>query len=189
MYARSSTLGLLAAVALSLPSDPATEFTLRSSGAVTLSLAGTDARYGLNPGMDDGKPVLIITLGAAGGEGALMLFTAGDAMPRPGRHPIYFSWEHQGVVGEGRWFHACFIAGTTERPTGVFHGESGWVTITGVEAGRISGEFEIRARGFLAENTEDEDRWVTVHGRFAAEGDSTAASLAKRREALSTAGS
>ena len=189
MLAYSSTLGLLAAVALSLLSDSLTDFTLRSSGAVRLSVAGTEARYGLAPEMAEGKPVLVISLGATGGEGALLLYTAGDVMPRTGRHPIYFSWQHQGVVGEGRWFHACFFAGTPEHPMGVFHGESGWVTITAVEAGRISGEFEVLARGFLAADTADEDQRVTVHGTFTAEGDSTVTSLGGSPEALSTAAS
>jgi hypothetical protein len=189
MFARSSTLGLLAAVALSLPSDSATEFTLRSSGAVSLSVTGTEARYGLASEMVKGKPVLVISLGATGGEGTLLLYTAGDVMPRIGRHPIYFSWQHEGVVGEGRWFHACFIAGTPERPLGVFHGESGWVTITAVEAGRMSGRFEVRARGFLAADTTNEDQWVTVHGTFTADGDSTVAALGGSGEALSAAGS
>ena len=47
------------------------------------------------------------------------------------------------------------------------------MTITAVEAGRISGEYEMRARGFLASDTTDEDQWVTIRGRFSADGDST----------------
>lgn len=173
MYARSSTLGLLAAAALSLPSDSVTQFTLRSSGAINLSVAGTEARYGLVPETAEGEAVISITLGATSGEGALWLMTAGAEMPGKGRYPIY----QHGFAGDGRWFHACFSAGTPERPMGVFHSESGWVTITAVEDGRISGEFELRARGFLAADTTDEDQWVTVRGTFSAEGDSTIASI------------
>lgn len=173
MYARSMTLGLLAAAALSLPSDSVTEFTLQSHGAVSLSVAGTEARYGLVPETAEGEPLLTISLGATSGEGALWLMTVGDEVPGTGRYPIY----QHGFAGNRRWFHACFSAGTPERPKGVFHSESGWVTITAVEAGRISGEFELRARGFLAADTTDEDQWVTVHGTFSAEGDSTVAAI------------
>jgi hypothetical protein len=176
MFARSSTLGLLAAVALSMPSDPATEFTFQSVGAVTLSVKGDEARYSLTPEKMNGKPVLAITLGSTGAAGALVLFTAGDELPKKGRYPIIMTREHE-VDGGGRWFHACFMAGTATRPLGVFHSESGWVTITEVKAGRISGEFEVRARGFLAADTNDEDQWVTVRGTFTAEGDSTLASV------------
>jgi hypothetical protein len=74
-------------------------------------------------------------------------------------------------------FHACFIAGTPERPLGFFHGESGSVMITRVEQGMVSGEFELQARGSLAADVNDEDRWVTVRGSFVAEGDSTIAGV------------
>jgi len=74
-------------------------------------------------------------------------------------------------------FHACFIAGTPERPLGYFHGESGWVTIDRVQAGQISGEFELQARGSLAADVNDEDQWVTVRGSFVAERDSTIADV------------
>jgi hypothetical protein len=177
MYARSSALGLLAAVALSLSSDSVTNFTLRSSGAVSLSVAGTEAGYGLTRETPEAKPELAISLGVTSGEGALWLFTAGDEIPRTGRYPIHFASRQDLLAGGGRWFHACFFAGTKERPTGVFHGQSGWVRISAVEGGLISGEFEIRASGFLATGTADEDQWVTLRGTFSAQGDSTIASI------------
>ena len=177
MYARVSILGLLAVAGLSLPAGPAPEFTFRSTGAVDLSSSGTEAGYGLAPELVNGKPELVISLGATTGQGALLLFTVGDALPRTGRYPIYFEWDPAGAAGQGRWFHACFVAGTTERPMGFFHGQAGWVRITAVDAGRISGEFEVRARGFLAADTTDENQWVTVRGTFTAEGDSTVIAL------------
>ena len=42
----------------------------------------------------------------------------------------------------------------------------------------MSGEFEIRARGFLGAHPDDEDQWVTVRGTFQAQGDSTIATIA-----------
>jgi hypothetical protein len=177
MYARSSTLGLLAAVALSLPSDSVTGFTLRSSGAVNLSVAGAEAGYGVTREMVDAKPELTISLGATSGESALWLFTAGDELPRSGRYPIYFSTRQDALAAGGRWFHACFFAGTKERPKGVFHGQSGWVRINAVEGHLMSGEFEVRARGFLANDTADENQWVTLRGTFSAQGDSTITSI------------
>jgi hypothetical protein len=175
MFARSSTLGLLAAAALSMPSDPATEFSFQSIGAVALSIKGDEAHYSLTPEKMNGKPVLAISLGSTGGNGALFLYTTGDELPKKGRYPVIMTRDHE-IDGGGRWFHACFMAGTAEHPLGVFHSESGWVTITDVHAGRISGEFEVRARGFLANDSDDEDRWVTVRGTFTADGDSTIAS-------------
>jgi len=180
MFARSSTLGLIVTVALSLPTDRTPVYRIQSSGAVSLNAAGTEAQYGLSREKVDGKPVLTITLGATTGESALMLFTTGDELPRSGRYPVYFSWQGDSarVEGGGRWFHACFIAGTVGHSQGAFHGQSGWVTITDNKAGLISGEFELRAQGFLASNIRDEDQWVTVQGMFTAAGDSSMPNVA-----------
>jgi hypothetical protein len=59
----------------------------------------------------------------------------------------------------------------------VFHGDSGWVMITRAEAGRIAGEFELQARGFLGADVGDESQRVTVRGRFEARGDSTISAI------------
>jgi hypothetical protein len=179
MLARSSTLGLIIAAAVSLPTDRTPVYRIQSSGAVSLSTAGTEAQYGLSREKVDGKRVLTITLGAMTGQSALMLFTNGDELPRSDRYPVYFSWEGDSKT-EGRWFHACFIAGTSEHPQGAFHGQSGWVTITQNKAGLISGEFELQAQGFVAANMNDENKWVMLQGSFTAAGDSTTTSLASR---------
>jgi hypothetical protein len=49
------------------------------------------------------------------------------------------------------------------------------VTIASSRDGRITGWFELRARGFSAADPLDEERWVTVQGTFDAAGDSTVA--------------
>jgi hypothetical protein len=176
MLARSSALSLFTAVSLSLAADPAApHFTLESSGAFRLTVSNTDARYEILPEPFNGRTVLGISLGARLGDVALLLYTYADEL-QPGRYHVASSLpEHRAA---GRWFHPCVIAGTVERPAGFFHGESGWVTITAVEAGRISGEYEILARGFLAADTTDENQWVTIRGTFGAVGDSTITSVA-----------
>ncbi len=175
MFARISTVGLIATVALSLPADPAPYYTLESTGALRLAAAGDEARVGLVPEPVNGRPVLEISLGATRGQAALVLLTYADQELRPGRYPVGPSMF--GLPSAGRRFHPCFIAGTVERPLGFFHGETGWVTVTSVANGRITGEYEIRARGFLADDMEDEQQWVTVRGTFGAAADSTALSL------------
>lgn len=172
MLARSSIVGLLTTIALSVPVEPvAPYFTLESTGALRLAVSGDEATYGLMPEPVDQRPLLSITLGGTRGDGALMLYTYGDEPVRPGRYPVGSSLpEHRFA---GRRFHPCFVAGSFERPLGFFHGESGWVTITAAEGRRISGEYEIRARGFLASDTTDENQWVTIRGTFGAQGDRT----------------
>jgi hypothetical protein len=177
MFAGASALSLFATVSLSLAADPATpHFNLESSGALRLSVRNTDARYEILPEPFNGRPILGISLGASQGDVALLLYTYADQALRPGRYPVASSLPEDRSAD--RWFHPCFIAGTVERPVGFFHGESGWVTITAAEGGQISGQYEIRARGFLAADTTDENQWVTIRGTFGATGDSTITSIA-----------
>jgi hypothetical protein len=126
-----------------------------------------------------GRPILALSLGADTGAGALNLALPGDRLPAPGRYPIRASWDAIGTEPDA--FHASFMAGAAEHPLGWFHGESGWVTITQAGDGRISGTFEVRARGFLGAAPADENRWVTVRGRFDAAGDTTVAAIASAR--------
>jgi hypothetical protein len=175
VLARSSAVGLLATIALSLPADPAAYFALESSGALDLAVTSDEARYGIIHESVNQRPVIAISLGATHANAALLLYTYADEPLRPGRYPVRSSLPEQAFAG--RTFHPCFIAGTVERPEGFFHGESGWVTITAVESGQISAEFEMQARGFLAAEPSAEDQWVTLRGKFTAAGDSTVAGV------------
>jgi len=177
MRARSSAASLLAALALSLlPGPEAPSYILESTGAIRILLGGDEASFGLLPEPVNGRPVINISLGPTQGEGALWLFAYADEVLRPGRFQVANWLPEQPFAG--RYFHPCFVAGTVASPRGFFHGETGWVTITASEQGRISGEFQIRARGFLASNPDDEEQWVTVQGTFTAAGDSTVVSSA-----------
>lgn len=175
MIARSSTVGLLALLALSLLADTAPYFTLESTGALRMQVTGGEARLGLLREPVNGRPVMEISLGATTGEAALLLFTYADQPLVPGRYPV--GPELPADPAPGRRFHPCFIAGTAERPAGFFHGEVGWVTITAVEGGRVAGEYEMEARGFLASDMDDENRLVTIRGTFRAVGDDSIAAL------------
>ena len=175
MYARSTTLAILSAVALTLPPQQAPNFRLTTTGAISVRDAGRDARYGMVPAEADGQPRLTVSLGATGARGALQLSMPGARLPAAGRYPV------RSALGEGTGgaaYTAGFAAGAPEHPLGWFHGESGTVTITRSENGRLSGRFEIQARGFLSTDLADEDRWVTVTGSFVAEGDSSATTIA-----------
>lgn len=117
----------------------------------------------------------MISLGATAAAGALQLTMPGDGPPAPGRYPIRSSWDQ---LSETTSFHASFMPGSVERPLGWYHGELGWVTITESGPGRVSGIFEMEARGYSAADPLDEERWVTVRGSFAAEGDRTLSPIA-----------
>ena len=181
MSVRIATIGIIAAtaVAAALPQPWAPTFALQSTGAITLSATGHEARFGVVHQAVRGRPLLIVSLGATAAEGALQLTMAGDQPPAPGRYPIRSSWDELGT--DTTSFHASFMPGTVKRPLGWYHGESGWVTITSDRPDRISGTFEVRARGFTAADPLDEEQWVTVRGGFDAEGDSTVTTIAAVR--------
>jgi hypothetical protein len=174
MLARFSTVGILGAFALAPHWSHAPFFTLGAEGAVNLVVSSDEARYGVTPMVVGDSRVLTISLGATRALGSLTLSMSGGRVPPSGRYAIR-PWE---APGDGPQFEALFVAGSPDAPLGAFRGESGWVTITSTEPGRVSGEFEFAARGFVAADLDDEDRWVTVRGKFEAQPDSSLASLA-----------
>jgi hypothetical protein len=175
MFIRTATIGAMVTAAVALGGRSAPTFTLQSTGAVTLHATGPEARYGVVPQAIRGRPILIVSLGATASAGALQLTVAGDQPPAPGRYPVRSSWDELGT--DSTAFHASFMPGSVDRPLGWYHGESGWVTITEVGSDRMSGTFEVRARGFTAADPLDEERWVTVRGSFDAAGDSSASTI------------
>jgi hypothetical protein len=176
MFARSLALGTLSAMALALTTEHSPRFALATTGAVTLDAAGGDARYGMIS--TDGRGSLLsISLGATGPGSALQLVVPGGRLPAPGRYAIRPSTDDRNAVG----IQASLSAGPMGHPLGWFHGESGTVTITRAENGRIAGAFDIRARGFLDADAAEEDRWVTVTGTFDAAQDSAGAVLTASR--------
>jgi hypothetical protein len=160
MYVRSITVGIVSAIALNLP-QLAPSYTLDTTGAVRLEAAGHEARYGIIA--DEGSPVLSVSLGATNTSSALQLRMPGASLPAAGRYPV------------GTGVQAFFAAGSPGHPLGWFHGESGTVTISRAVDGHLGGSFEIRARGYLAGDAIEVERWVTVTGSFDAEGDGTTA--------------
>ena len=176
MFTRFSILGLAAALAAApSPSPfpfpgPGPAFSLASTGALRQSVSGTEAHFSISPDLVEGKRELAIALGPKEGDGAIWLFTGADEPLRPGLYPVVYHWTEHGT-GAAREFHACYMPGSAGHPLGMFHSESGWLTITESEPGRIAGTFELQARGFLAANEKDENQWVTVRGTFVAEED------------------
>jgi hypothetical protein len=164
-------LGILAAIILT-PVGHVPFYTLGAQGAVNLTVSSDEARYGLVPSTEGGH--FTISLGATRGKSALTLSMAGGQLPGLGTYAVRPLEER---VANQPQFEALFVAGAPEHPLGVFRAESGKVTITRSEAGRISGEFELQARGFVASYPEKEDQWVTVRGKFEASGDTEVVAL------------
>jgi hypothetical protein len=176
MFPRTPFLGLCTMALVTVPTTPLRQasYALAATGSIQVKAEGNDARYGLVTSGIDGSSFFSLTLGATQNQSVLVLSRLEASLPEPGRYPVR-RWEESGPGGES--YQALFVAGTVTNPLGVFHGESGSVTIKRARAGAISGEFEINARGFLAGSPEDEDQRITVRGAFLAVGDSSWATV------------
>ncbi len=119
----------------------------RPSGDVAFGIVGDSAA---------GVAAFTITLGAGDSSGAILFTNLDGGIPAPGRYDLN---------GESR-FRATYVAGSPERPAGLFRAERGTLEITASSADHISGHFSFTGTGFLASDMVDEDRQVTVNGAF-----------------------
>jgi hypothetical protein len=101
-----------------------------------------------------------ITLDGAASSGAILLTSLDGRMPAPGRYEL----SDTTAVG----FRAMYIAGSSERPTGLYRAKRGTLEITASSAEHISGHFSFTGAGFLARDPTDEGSEVKVDGAFMA---------------------
>lgn len=141
------------------------DFAFSARGGVTIAASG-EARFGMVEATSDMPRFFSLTLGTAGEEGTIVFSHLAPAVPLAGKYTIR-PWDAR---GDGRSFHAVFIAGTAANPQGVFHAESGSITIRSTRPDAIEGTFTLKAQGFLSGNPDNESVRVTVHGTFVARG-------------------
>ncbi len=126
----------------------------RPSGEVAFGIVGDSAA---------GMAAFTITLDAEGTAGAILFTSLDGRMAAPGRYEVT-----DGAVAGTTGFRASYIAGSAERPSGLFRAQRGTLVITASGAGRISGHFNFTGSGFLTSDRSDESSEVTVSGAFAA---------------------
>jgi len=133
----------------------------RPSGEVAFGIVGDSA---------SGVAAFSITLDAEGSAGAILFTSLDGRMPAPGRYEVA-----DGAAAAASGFRASYIAGSAERPSGLFRAERGTLEITASSAGHISGHFSFTGSGFMASDPSDESARVTVSGAFTATHPSPAA--------------
>ena len=133
----------------------------RPSGEVAFGIVGDSAA---------GVAAFTITLGAEGSSGAILFTSLEGRMPAPGRYQVT-----DGEVAGANGFRASYVAGSAERPSGLFRAERGTLEITASSAGHISGQFSFSGTGFMASDRSDESSEVSVSGAFTATHPSPAA--------------
>ncbi len=109
----------------------------------------------------------VITLGAHGEDGAVVISRWNGTRPGPGTYGVGAEPAEDGVT-------ALVVTGSPHRPGGVFRARHGTVTITRSSATSLAGRFELQARGFLVSEPGAEGRELTVSGSFTAAADDRA---------------
>jgi hypothetical protein len=124
----------------------------RPAGEVAFGVVGDSA---------SGVSAFTITLGGADSSGAILFTSLDGRMPAPGRYEVSDSGDSGGTG-----FRAMYVAGSAERPTGLFRGKRGTLEITASSTKHISGHFSFTGAGFLASDPSDEGSEVKVNGAF-----------------------
>jgi hypothetical protein len=124
----------------------------RPSGEVAFGIVGDSA---------SGVAAFTITLGDESESGAIMFTSLEGKMPVPGRYEVT---DGAGTGTSG--FRASYVAGSAERPSGLFRAVRGTLEISASSAGHISGQFSFTGTGFMVSESSDEGAEVTVSGAF-----------------------
>lgn len=126
-------------------------------GGVSARPAG-EVAFGVVGDTASGVGAFTITLAGSDSSGAILFTSLDGRLPAPGRYEL----SDTAAVG----FRAMYVAGSAERPTGLFRAERGTLEITASSAERISGRFSFTGGGFLANDPSDEGSEVKVSGAF-----------------------
>lgn len=138
---------------------PASYFEASVDGGMSARPAG-EVAFGIVGDSGSGVAAFTITMGGGDSSGAILFTSLDGRMPAPGRYEL------SDTAGSG--FRAIYIAGSAERPTGLFRAERGSLEITASSAEHISGHFSFTGSGFLASDPSDEGSEVKVDGAFMA---------------------
>jgi hypothetical protein len=128
-------------------------------GGISARPAG-DVAFGVVGDSGSGVSAFTITLGGADSSGAILFSSLDGRMPAPGRYELSDTTSTS--------FRATYVAGSAERPTGLFRAKRGTLEITGSSAEHISGHFSFTGAGFLASDPSDEGSEVKIAGAFIA---------------------
>jgi hypothetical protein len=113
-------------------------------------------------GGDGAQPVFTLSLGADGTNGSVLFTRMNGARLVPGTYAISDRDDGSDEI------RALVMTGTASQATGVFRGQSGYLTVTSATDNVIQGRFQVDAKGFLASNPADESRPMQATGMFTA---------------------
>ena len=136
---------------------PVSYFEATVEGGMRARPAG-DVAFGIVGDSGSGVSAFTVTLGGEDASGAILFTSLEARMPAPGRYEL------SDTGGTG--FRAMYVAGSSERPTGLFRAKRGTLEITASSPEHISGHFSFAGAGFLARDPSDEGSEVKISGAF-----------------------
>ncbi len=139
-------------------------FTALVGGSVQTVLSG-NAVFGPVGSTTSVPGSFSLTLGAYSDIGAVVFSRIAKGQPKPGTYRVT---AFTGGPEKDDEFHALVSLGSATNPLGAFRGISGTVTITQSSPDRIVGRYDLHAVGFMAADTDEDEREITVRGSFAA---------------------
>ena len=139
------------------PLKQASYFEASVQGGMSARPAG-EVAFGVIGDSGSGVSAFTITLGGEDSSGAILFTSLDSRMPAPGRYEV------SDTAGTG--FRAMYVAGSAERPIGLFRAKRGTLEITASRPEHISGHFSFTGAGFLASDPSDEGSEVKVNGAF-----------------------
>jgi len=139
------------------PGTSGSYFEASVEGGMSARPAG-EVAFGVVGDSGTGVSAFTITLGGADSSGAILFTSLEGRMPAPGRYEL------SDTTAGG--FRAMYIAGSSERPTGLYRAKRGTLEITASSAEHISGHFSFTGAGFLAGDPTDEGSEVKIDGAF-----------------------
>jgi hypothetical protein len=129
-------------------------------GDLHASPRGT-ARFG-TVGGGASATMFTLSLGADGVDGSVLFTRTNSGRLTAGTYAI------SGGDNGTDEIRALVMTGSATRPTGVFRGQSGYLTVTSATDNVIRGRFQVTAIGFLASDPADENRPMKATGIFTA---------------------
>jgi hypothetical protein len=138
------------------PGSGASYFEASVEGGMSARPAG-EVAFGIVGDSASGVSAFTITLGSDS-SGAILFTSLDGRMPTPGRYELSDTTAHG--------FRAMYIAGSAERPTGLYRAKRGTLEITASSAEHLSGHFSFTGAGFRASDPTDEGSEVKINGAF-----------------------
>ena len=152
----------LTCLALSLAAYTSTSsFAGNVTGGLRAGMHG-DATFGVVDGHGAAPSVFTLSLGAKGTDGSILFTRTNGGRLTPGTYAITGRDDGSDDV------RALIMTGSVERPTGVFRGHGGTVTVSSVSDNVIRGSYRIDATGFVTADPDDESREIRAAGSFTA---------------------